>query len=136
MRGVRILHSGFHGLAAIPCQLVEVVGILYVIYAEQHCWRVKMNQEVVDCLIAARKRIENPANWGKDMDVFEEGSGKTCMLFALTILNHDVFQKSVKCIQTVTNCDSIAIWNDAPERTHAEVLEAFDRAIELVQCAI
>lgn len=27
----------------------------------------------------------------------------------------------------------IGRWNDAPERTHAEVLAAFDRAIELAE---
>lgn len=30
---------------------------------------------------------------------------------------------------------SLAGWNDRPERTHAEVLAAFDRAIELAEAA-
>lgn len=29
----------------------------------------------------------------------------------------------------------VSVWNDAPERTHAEVMDAFDRAIELAKAA-
>ncbi len=39
---------------------------------------------------------------------------------------YDVFRDAI-------GLDSIALWNDAPERTHADVLAAFDRAIALAE---
>lgn len=34
-------------------------------------------------------------------------------------------------LKVLGGAQSLALWNDAPERTHAEVLAAFDRAIAL-----
>ena len=39
--------------------------------------------------------------------------------------------KAQQVIELVINMNSIIRWNDSPDRTHAEVLAAFDRAIEL-----
>lgn len=86
---------------------------------------------VVECLIAARKRIENPANWGKGGEIFEKG-GKECAGYAIlrSCDDMDTSGKAFALFASVTN-PSVVLWNDAPERTHAEVLAAFDRAIDL-----
>lgn len=38
--------------------------------------------------------------------------------------------KEVVMKHAATNRKIMSVWNDEPERTHAEVLQAFDRAIE------
>lgn len=36
-------------------------------------------------------------------------------------------------LQKATGCEALSRWNDAPERTQAEVLAAFDKAIQLAE---
>lgn len=90
---------------------------------------------VHDVLVAARKRIEMPEKWGQGDKDTQGASPKRCVFTALEevcrgqrfMLQDDarlVFKDAVKTEYVVS-------WNDAPERTHAEVLAAFDRAIEM-----
>lgn len=85
----------------------------------------------VECLVAARKRLENPENWGKGADLADRE--KTCALLAMCVTDRDsgAVASATRIFRNVVNSQSIATWNDAPERTHAEVLAAFDKAIEL-----
>ena len=39
----------------------------------------------------------------------------------------------MRALRFATSQDNLATWNDAPERTHAEVLEALDKAIALAE---
>jgi hypothetical protein len=80
-------------------------------------------------LIAARKLIENPENWCQKH--FQYG-GAFCVFGALSQATMGAMAKAhgpaldylnVQC----GNC--IPRWNDAPRRTHAEVLAMYDAAI-------
>lgn len=87
----------------------------------------------VECLVAARKKIEDPANWGKGKQ-----ANHRKVLCAITAIGHaraeafgTDFWRAEWALREVIGRGSIVMWNDAPERTHAEVLAAFDKAIEL-----
>lgn len=83
---------------------------------------------VHDVLVAARKRIENPANWGKAGDVCSPDT--TCAFLAI-LDSEEIGDRYTLGFFRKQVGGSIITWNDAPERTHAEVLAAFDRAIEM-----
>jgi hypothetical protein len=94
-----------------------------------------------DVLTAARKLIETPAMWGKGMRGISPNRrpmNTCCAAEAIeTVDPHwgsktrraafDIFIKA----NGISDAQFRAFtdWNDAPERTHAEVLAAFDRAI-------
>jgi hypothetical protein len=92
------------------------------------------DQAVIDCLVAARKRIENPANWAKGMKV-DSNKQVYCALFAMTTGADWTFPliQTTNLFRKAADCGPIMEWNDAPERTHEEVLAAFDKAIELAK---
>lgn len=94
-------------------------------------------------LIKARAKIADPWNWGKgrrggqrDMhtccaaEAIEE-AGKQLMLRA-TAYVHRQMAALTALRNAIPDGENGAIidWNDAPERTHAEVLAAFDQAIK------
>lgn len=99
-----------------------------------------------DILIAARALIEKPERWikGKFFDTrWVKGKpAQDCycavgaisqagFYLARTALNEDAISAvSVGAgLPAKTYWKPLSNWNDAPERTHAEVLAAFDRAI-------
>lgn len=95
-----------------------------------------------EILTAAREKIATPDAWCKD-DYSRDGkrfcavgaiqSAAGCLTFRRTIEFHRATNALASAIggsESDTNEGHILIWNDAPERTHAEVLAAFDRAIE------
>lgn len=111
-----------------------------------------MNTEVVDVLRRARARIEDPAKWyqgahrddsefsGDDCAVCLDGAVQwaICGYPNAPIKSHDegrTYWRTIRRLQRTLEVENVSDWNDAPERTHAEVLAAFDRAIELAEAA-
>lgn len=87
---------------------------------------------VKECLIAARKKVELPQQWAQGETAFQ--TGHSCSLLALehsTVTLEESFQAKNYFYKAIGGQASIAEWNDAPERTHEDVLAAFDKAIEL-----
>jgi len=102
-----------------------------------------------EILIAARAKIERPQCWtyGKFSRSALENEVKPhsrravcwCVLGAIAAITHDdpndirddVYWLIHRAIGLPANDLHIGLWNDAPGRTHAEVLAAFDRAIAL-----
>ena len=100
-----------------------------------------------EILIAARAKIEAPERWTKGAFARSARGRKVrldggkarcwCMLGALQevemspIRFRQAWALLVPAISVPDSISEVVLWNDAPERTHAEVLAAFDRAIEL-----
>lgn len=97
-----------------------------------------------EVLRRARARIEKPENWTKgalaryatgERTVESAAPGVTCWC-ALGALDWAEpvgwFRVYGRVCEAIGGPD-LPRWNDAPERTHAEVLDAFDRAIALAE---
>ena len=88
-------------------------------------------------LVAARALIETPAQWTKstycqDVDGVKARCASGAIVTAIgncteavTVLAH--LQRTIK--RHRVECPTIVHWNDHPDRTHAEVLQAFGWAI-------
>lgn len=90
----------------------------------------------LDILKAARAKIELPENWGKGTCGIDRAPDTYCAEDALRCdINFrddvDGFIRAAELFRKVIGHPHIFDWNDAPERTHSDVLKAFDRAIEL-----
>lgn len=86
----------------------------------------------VEVLVAARGLIDTPEKW------FGGGSGELregqlCAWQAIDKAASDRYSPLVLRFFRSAIQSGIVDWNDAPGRTHAEVLAAFDRAIELAR---
>ena len=90
----------------------------------------------LDVLIAARDRIANPDAWGKGLRNFDR-QWKTCC-------SAEAIEEASGCFGDLKRIPAyralcwaagidfdIVKWNDAPERTHSEVLATFNLAIAL-----
>jgi len=80
-------------------------------------------------LIEARKLIER--GWCQGDDEFR---GSYCMMGAITRVAPNcsaVFAADNVLRKVIGEFSSVADWNDSPSRTKAEVLAAFDRAVEI-----
>lgn len=100
--------------------------------------RLTKQNEVADILRRARDSIRDPKRWSRGIS--DSGPGKACSWVAI---NRKDFPLEMNL--AAANYLSAAIglrsndlvrifdWNDAAERTHAEVLSAFARAIELAE---
>jgi hypothetical protein len=98
---------------------------------------------VREVLVAARKLIEKPENWcqhGYALADDDDGTSplnkravKWCMAGACYRAAgrpvHFSDPDAIKLLERITSANWIPDWNDAPDRTHAEVLAAFDKAI-------
>lgn len=99
-----------------------------------------------EILIAARAKIEAPERWtkgefartedGKACRSSSDAASCYCMEGAVLSQPYLWRKKARACailrLAVVTlDYPTTPSWNDAPDRTHAEVLAAFDRAIEL-----
>lgn len=93
-----------------------------------------------EILIAARAKIEAPERWtqgayAKDVDGQQaDPCGKRaicwCIYGAVMATTDGDYHKEHSATVLIGEIvNNIARWNDAPTRTHAEVLAAFDRAI-------
>ena len=93
-----------------------------------------MNPQLIADLEAARALIDSPEKWAKDT-LREYRHGIPCKWCALGAVIQTLERSSpsrehetVRALEGVIGTYLVS-WNDAPERTHAEVLAAFDRAI-------
>lgn len=86
-------------------------------------------------LIKARAKIADPANWGKGFRTVCGGHRtlETCCAseaIDAVAATSKIRSAAFRALAAAAQCDTtIPLWNDAPERTHAEVLAAFDKAI-------
>lgn len=92
-----------------------------------------------EILAKARLLIENPANWSHDDARWGTG-GVECSVSAVGRVMWENRREApygdpLWPLGEAIGDASIVEWNDAPERTHAEVLAAFDRAIEIAKQA-
>jgi hypothetical protein len=86
-----------------------------------------------DVLIRGRALIADPDRWikGRDHAIV---AGRDCYCAAGALRSARVDQGLPEALRTLRHAagpdaGTIPAWNDAPERTHAEVLAAFDAAI-------
>ena len=111
--------------------------------AEQNSGVSGQIQSARDALIAARKRIERPENWGKGMRGSGYGSRSfdtCCAAEAIEDLKcgYSVRYAAINYLKQAIRAKhltTVVNWNDAKSRTHKQVLAAFDRAIELAGTA-
>lgn len=97
--------------------------------------------DTVAVLIAARAKIENPENWGKGRRNHGRRMETCCAAEAIEevpeaedlAVRKGAFAAFRAAAGFTDRWGSFVDWNDAPERTHAEVLSAFDRAIAAEQ---
>ena len=90
---------------------------------------------ILEILKKARETLSEPDSWGKGVVWDRSNKNSYCAAQAIGeslspdfVLYHKACQVFAVSIP-LTEFDAIPDWNDAPERTHAEVLAAFDRAI-------
>ena len=106
-----------------------------------------------EILIAARAKIEAPERWTQGAFAKTAKRNKAnpnspravcwCILGAVSAVTGDNPNRPDRAISSrlaaATNVDAynecVIEWNDAPERAHAEVLAAFDRAIAAADAA-
>lgn len=85
----------------------------------------------IDVLVAARQLIENPENWCQHE--LHMGRNVHCACGAIEEatrrLTHNVPSLFDCFISGFRGWQELSNFNDAPHRTHAEVLAAFDKAI-------
>ena len=91
---------------------------------------------VADVLRRARALIDSPEKWWRPS--WENAPGNpACVANAICHANGELLfveAHNVMCRALgLDRVPEIWHWNDAPERTHAEVLAAFDKAIELAE---
>lgn len=87
------------------------------------------HNETIATLKAARKLIERPDSWCQG--TFLSNDGRRCASGALVDVGASLCDTSYTALGFACGNSIVCEWNDAPKRTHAEVLAAFDRAIEL-----
>lgn len=93
-------------------------------------------RSVREVLVAARERIAKPGGWtqrayardaeGRATAIFGGRAVCYCALGALTSVDADPYVYAV--LRNVVEV-STDLWNDAPGRTQAQVIAAFDAAI-------
>lgn len=87
-------------------------------------------------LIEGRRRLEDPDRWGKGMRADRDDDTTCCAVEAIEDqrANYVARVDAICALLTASSgaCDnrtSLPQWNDAPERTHAQVLALYDKAI-------
>lgn len=94
---------------------------------------------VLDVLIAARGKIARPEDWGKGRRGSDRRWETSCAAEAIEesseLANAGERRDAYAALENAGGIPifGIVTWNDAPERTYAEVLTAFDRAITVAQ---
>lgn len=98
-------------------------------------------QSVIDILEAAKALIKNPINWGKGDYVYRgDDTTKYCAIGAVMTVESDLADNALfvseRFLRDALPEDAdrrLVRYNDAPERTHEEIMSLFDRAIELAK---
>ena len=86
-------------------------------------------KSALDVLIAARAKIEKPENWlNRCPDHDEEADGRYCAARAIWSTASPSKGRAYEALAHACAVFSVPQFNDT--HTHAEVLAAFDRAIE------
>lgn len=85
-------------------------------------------------LRAANALIDMPEKWTKNKEIAcnPDGTYSYCMMGALERTQRNN-RKAHRILCSVIDGASLTGWNDAVERTHTEVMAAFDRAIEIAE---
>jgi hypothetical protein len=88
---------------------------------------------VADVLRRAKALIDTPEKWGQGPDLWSKGT--KCVNLAIMTVNatNDVVGHAALKFSEAIGRHENTRWNDDPTRTHAEVMSAFDRAIELAE---
>lgn len=100
--------------------------------------RLQKTNDVADVLRRARALIDAPEKW---IQRAAKIGGRMCMFGALSVAlgskdsTVPAGDKSLRLLSLGVGGCSVSRFNDAPERTHTEVLAAFDRAIALAESA-
>ena len=95
--------------------------------------------DALDILIAARAKVADPKDWGKGSRGYNNYKGRSprscCAAEAIeecipwTEARKSAFRAFHNAAGLEDKFGKIVDWNDAPERTHSEVLATFDLAI-------
>lgn len=104
-----------------------------------------MKETTAEVLRSARATLSTPKVWGKANLNGDLPPGCDCAYTAIHFEGrYSPTGTTDECLRLFAKANGIRIvptrpmfgianWNDAPERTHAEVLAAFDKAIELAE---
>lgn len=94
--------------------------------------------DALDILKSARAKITSPEDWGKGRRRIDRPMETCCAAEAVEDSDPDAIDgwkerrrafRALNNAADVGGASELVAWNDAPERTHAEVLAAFDLAI-------
>lgn len=98
--------------------------------------------QLVDDLRAAKALIDTPEKWGKGARGII--APRRCIIHAVSDVI-DCFgfgsdqrireKEAFDALAAVRRIGSISIWNDAPERTHEDVMAVFDQAIAAAEAS-
>lgn len=93
---------------------------------------------VADVLRRAKARLMDPARWCKDPFSGSKYPRALCANLAIfdETPNIALQNRASDLLWKATGLpgdNNVPKWNDAPETTHADVMEAFSRAIELAE---
>lgn len=100
-----------------------------------------MSKSTAQVLREAKALIDSPEKWWKS-DIrggLPTGcfpSDRICAGRAIALVCGERYHDLCDLIRKASgapNWHTLPYWNDAPERTHAEVMDAFDRAITLAE---
>ena len=97
---------------------------------------LEQRNETADVLRRAKAMIDRPEKWCQGA-LLNDG-GAMCMLGAINMAvsgDADLFggQDAKMALYAAVGNHPTSVWNNAPERTHAEVMAAFDKAIALAE---
>lgn len=84
---------------------------------------------VAEVLREARSLVDTPEKWCKG--TYGDGEGRHCISGTLRDVGAEEAYTFLQ--RTIHTAGPLSSWNDAPERTHADVLAAFDKAIALAE---
>jgi hypothetical protein len=89
--------------------------------------------DALNILKSARAKIANPEDWGKGRRGLDRPRETYCAAEAIETTSHSAERmRAYRALSCAAGTDidlNITEWNDAPERTHAEVIAAFNLAI-------
>ena len=94
---------------------------------------IRKDNEVQEMLRKAKEMIREPSHWCKGAEFrCAMGINQYCMIGALRRVadNYALEMTARSVLQYAIKRSSIPQWNDHRCRTHAQVMRAFDRAIE------